>query len=259
MKRLAILMMLALVFSVFSAAALTSSEAKQDWQQAKLASQQAQETHRAARLAKLADPSEENKQAFLDTGKDAMNAALDESEAWLKWKKAEAEEDVLLPSDITSAVIADVDKSLEKIDGLRADVDAIETDGEFIGTFVKMVVGYAEIVTDVARNVGKIWVFKGNEFLDTADTYEAQLRDTAETMDNAAALALLDEARDSLDEARSNVEKADAAYSKVVYPGTPLVKFGEGNNYITTAKMNLISAQQKLAQAYAALTMGGSQ
>ena len=81
--------------------------------------------------------------------------------------------------------------------------------------------------------------------------------DEAEKMeDNEDIIAKLDSAKDSLDEARSNVEKAEDSYEEVVLPGTPLIKFAEGNNYMRTARTNLLSAHSDLNQAYRMMVRG---
>jgi hypothetical protein len=92
------------------------------------------------------------------------------------------------------------------------------------------------LLTGVARDWGKILVHLGNTRLDNADDYESKLRAEAENMENNAdIMEKLDIARDDLDEARSNVEKAESSYDQLVLPGTPLIKFAEGNNYMRTA------------------------
>ena len=74
---------------------------------------------------------------------------------------------------------------------------------------------------------------------------------------NGEVLAKLDAAKSSLAEARSNVGKAEASYNQVVLPGTPLIKFAEGNGYMRVARTNLLSALASLQQAYDLMMRGG--
>ena len=188
-----------------------------------------------------------------------MNAALDEAEAWLNWKKAEAEENVDVPDDLKNTIKSDINTNLEKVDGLRADVANIKNQLELGLTFLKMIGKYGELLTDVARDTGKIFVYKGNLHLDTAEDYEAKLRAEAEKISsNGAIIEKLDMAKDSIEEARSNVDKAESSYNQVVLPGTPFIKFAEGNDYMRVARTNLISAIANMKSAYdLMLTRGG--
>jgi len=67
---------------------------------------------------------------------------------------------------------------------------------------------------------------------------------------NADIIEKLDLARNDLDEARSNIDNAESSYEQVVLPGTPLIKFSEGNNYLRIARTNLLSGHNNLNQAY---------
>jgi hypothetical protein len=237
--------------------ALTESEAKQDWRDAKQVSQDKQQIHRDAKIEFAGDKSEENRQAIVDTGKEALHAALNEVEAWLTWKDIEANENPDLPDDLKETISADVRTNLDKIDELRTDVDGVDNQLELGLVFLKMIGSYHELLTDAARDWGKILVHLGNTRLDTADDYESKLRAEAEEMENNVDIMdKLDMARDDLDEAQSNVDKAESSYDQVVLPGTPLIKFAEGNNYMRTARTNLLSALSNLNQAYNMMLRG---
>lgn len=253
-----VLFVVLLVMQSVAVSALTASEARAAWIDAKQVSREKQQTHRDAKVDFAADRSEENRQAVVDTGKDTLYAALDEAEAWLIWKDIGAQENSELPAELRDTIRADVGANLGTIVELRADVDGIENQVQLTLVFLKMVGKYTELLTDVARDSGKILVHVGNVRLDTADSYEAKLRQAALGMQgNAAVLAELDIARSDLDEARRNVEKAESSYGLVVLPGTPLIKFAEGNNYLRTARANLLSAHTHLNRAYGMMVRGG--
>lgn len=242
------------VLQSIAVSALTADQAKQEWRDAKQVSKEKQETHRDAKIEFAGDKSEENRQKVVDTGKDVLNAALDEVEAWLVWKELEAQENPDVPSDLKEDISDDVESNMAKIDDLREDVDGIDNQVELGLVFLKMIGKYAELLTDVARNSGKMWVHIGNTHLDIAEDIEAKLRTEADG--NDAVIEKLDSAKDSLEEARSNVDKAEDSYLQVKLPGTPLIKFAEGNNYMRTARTNLLSAQSDLHQAYRLLLRG---
>jgi len=257
--RIIVLMMLSLLLlQPVALAASTASEAKQDWIDAKQASLEAQQAHQDAKVTWASDQTAENNQAVIDTGKDALNAALDEAEAWLLWKDLEAQENPEIPDELKQGISDDVDKNLDVIEELRTDVEGIDNRLELGVVYLKMVGKYLELLTDVARNSGFMWVHIANEKADTVEEYETTLRNAAEDMDNnEEIIAKLDLARDELDNARENIDNAEAEYEQVLLPGTPLIKFSNGNNYLRIARGNLISAHGYLNQAYNLMVAGG--
>ncbi len=246
-------LLVVLVLQTIAVSALTASEAKQEWRDLKQVSKDKKQIHRDAKIEYAAEKTEENKQNIIETGKDVLNSALDEAEAWLNWKDLEAEENSEIPADIKDLIKEDVEKNLEKVDGLRSDVDGIENQLELGLVFLKMVGKYFELIADVARNTGKMWVHIANEKIGTIEDYESKLR---EETDDENIIAKLDAAKEDIEEAQSNVDKAESSYEEVVTPGTPLIKFAEGNNYLRTARTNLLSAHRNLDQAYKMMLRG---
>ena len=247
-----------ILFQPLAVGALTASEAKQIWYEAKQASRDAQEEHRKAKVEWAADKTEENNQKVIDTGKVVLNAALDEAEAWLIWRNLEVEENPEIPEELKQAIQNDVDTNLAKIDELRDDVDEVETRFELAVVFLKMVGKYLELLTDVSRNTGLVWVHVANTLADRIDEYEGILREAAEGIsENEEILSILDSANSELDMARENIDSAESEYVQVILPGTPLIKFSNGNNYLRLAKNNLLSAYSHLNQAYRTMASGG--
>lgn len=250
MRRIFVFLIISILL-LSSVSALTASEAKQDWLDAKKVSKERQMTHQEAKLAFGRDRSEENRQRFVETGKDMLSAALDEAEAWLKWKDLEAEENPGVPSEIKQQIFEDVEANLDKVDALRVDVDGVKNQVELSLVFLKMIGKYFELVADVARNSGSMWVYIGNEKADTIEDYEMKLREAA--AGDQEALKYLDYAHEELVKARLNLEEAADTYAQVKIPGQPLIRFAEGNNYLNAAKMDLIAAQGDLVKAYGVL------
>jgi len=114
-----------------------------------------------------------------------------------------------------------------------------------------MIGKYIELISDVARNSGHVWVFITNEYADKIETYEDSLRSTAEKLDdNQDIIEKLNLVKSELKIAKNNINNAEKTYAMVKLPGTPLIKFAEGNNYLRAAKSNLIAAQLHLHNAY---------
>jgi len=251
------MLILVLLVMQISAVSASSSEARQAWYDAKEARLDAQIEHVSAKADYAVDKTDENLQAVIDTGKEVLNLALDETQAWLEWKKIEAEENPNVPEDIVEAIQQDVEDNLAVLDELREDVDSVETQLELGITFLKIIGKYFELLADVARNTGSMWVYIGETYSERVSAYEETLRETAESMqDNEEIIGLLDEALDEIETANENIENAAEAYSEVDYPGTPFIKFAEGNSYLTAAKANLMAAQGYLVNAYNAILQG---
>ena len=245
------MVMAVLLLQPLTVSALTAGEAKQAWRDAKQASRDAQSLHRDAKIEWAANKTDANNQRVIDSGKEVLHAALDEAEAWLVWRSLEVEENPDIPGDLKEEIREDVDANLAKIDELRDEVDGVENRLELGIVFLKMVGKYLELLTDVARNTGRVWVHIGNTMADTVEDYETKLRDAAEGLsDNEEIVEALDAALEELETARRNIDSAEAEYLEVVLPGTPLIKFSNGNNYLRIAKNNLISAHGYLNEAY---------
>jgi len=243
-----------LLLAVFLVPAWPLLASAADAGQAYLAAQQkrltAEQAYKTDLAAFNADKTPENEKQAVTSGKVLLSAWLDEAQTWLEWKDAQAQEDANLPQNLRDDIHSDVAKNLEKISGLRQDVDGVETLGQGVLVFLKMIGAYGGLLADVARNTGAAWVIGGNKILANADAYEVKLRTAAEKKNNSAEIIpKLDMAKSALAAARNNVNAAEAAYKLVVTPGTPLVRFADGNRKLNQARLDLLSAQAQMAGA----------
>jgi len=227
--------------------ALSSSEAKQNWLDAKQESKDKQISYQYARVDFAANNSEQNKQKLMNSGKDTLNAALNEVEAWLNWKETEADENTEVPEELKQQIKQDITANQAKIAELRTDVDGIQNQLHLGLVWLKMVGKYMELLTDVSRNTGKMWAHIADLKIATSKDIEQRLR--AGTQDPNA-IAALDSAQKEIEKAEENTANAKNSYEEVKIPGQPMIKFSQGNNYIRTAQTHLLSAQRYLQQAY---------
>ncbi|NYZ74761.1 hypothetical protein H0O03_00675 [Candidatus Micrarchaeota archaeon] len=244
-----------LLLQVVCVGALSAADARLAWLDAKGYTVQATITHEDAKLQRAANNTPENRQAVVDTGKALQNAALDEAGAWLNWKKLEAQEDPLVPDDLKQRIYADVDSNLDKVTELRTEVAGVTNEFELGVMSLKMIGKYFELLADVARNVGLMWANVGSAHADRVAEFEAKLRTTAQSVNASQdVMDKLDAAASEVETARTNIANAEAAYELVRIPGTPFLKFSEGNSYLRAAQANLLSAVASLNQAYVAIT-----
>jgi len=253
-----IFVLVMLLLQPLAVSALTSDEAKLNWREAKQQSKGAQNVHRDAKIEWAANKTSENEQRVIDTGKDALNAALDEAEAWLIFVDLDVKENPEIPDELKQTIEHDVDVNLEKIYTLRAEVSDVKTRFDLGVVFLKMVGKYFELVSDVARDMGMIWVHVANTRAETVDDYESKLRAEAEGMsDNEDIIEKLDLAASELETAKHNIENAKSVYEEVKIPGQPMIKFSEGNSYLRAARANLLSAHRYLDQAFNLMVLRG--
>jgi hypothetical protein len=255
LKRIISIFLIILLLQTIAVSAISVSDAKSDWLDKKEDSAEAKKEYQLAKVEWVVDKTDENNQKVIDSGKETLSAALDEAEAWLIWKNLEAEEDSRVPDYIKENIAEDVQINLVKITELRSDVDGIDNQLELGLVFLKMIGKYAELLTDVARNTGSMWISIGENYADKVEEYSELLREKAGN--NKDVLAKLDLADEELETAKDNIEKAKETYQEVRLPGTPLIKFDEGNSYLRAAKNNLINANRHLTAAYG-LLLGGS-
>jgi hypothetical protein len=250
------LMTLAMMLSLAGPAlALSQGEAKESWISAQKARVEADADYRQAVLDYNKDKTPENEQKTVDTVKTLMTAGLAEVEAWLKWKQLEAQEDSRVPEDIKANIDKDVEANLVKIENYRSEVEGVANRAQAFVVFLKLVGGYAGLLADVARNTGAMWGSIGDQLAVTVENFEAKLRTAVlERDNNADLLAKLDVAKSEVDTAKSKIQLAKTAYEKVVIPGTPLIKFAEGNKYLRQAQINLVNAQAQLEFVFSLLT-----
>jgi len=188
---------------------MTSSDAKQLWYEAREASRDAQDEHRNVKIDYAANKTLENEQRVIDTGKRVLHAALNEVEAWLIWREIDVKENPEIPDDLKESIALDVESNLDRIEELRTEVDGIESRFELGLVFLKMIGKYLELLTDVARNTGLIWVYIAENITSTVEEYEDKLRDVAESInDNEEILGMLDSAGSEIETAKANIANA---------------------------------------------------
>jgi hypothetical protein len=250
MKILLALVLGTLLFSSL-AFSLTATEAKQVWLDAKQTTLDKQQAHNYAKIDWAANKSTENNQKVVDTGKDSLNAALDEVDAWLVYADMSSQENPEISDTLKQTISTDVSTNRDKIVALRADVAGVSNQVELGLVWLKMVGKYFELLSDVARDTGYAWVETGNKYSDKLEDYEIKIRTEAGNAGLDGEITTnLDLAHADIVEARSNLAKAKTSYDQVRLPGTPLVKFNEGNSYLRVAQANLVSSYTYLVTAY---------
>jgi hypothetical protein len=245
-----ILTIILVVCFVFQTGIVLAAGTKQDWQDRKEIRAEKNEVHTQAKLDYQNDRTDKNNQLVIDSGKDLLNALLDEVEVWLLWQESRISQDDNVSVQLKEKVSTDVNNNLSKIKDLKDEVDAVQTKIQLGVISLKMVGSYLELLVDVARNSGLAWVEVGENLIEISSGYEEKLRAAAEVVkDNEEIISKLDLAESSVVLATTYINDAKDQYNQVVMPGTPLVKFGNGNKKISQARLELNKANQLLIQS----------
>lgn len=240
-----------LLVQPMSIGAITTAEAKQLWYDAKAASRTAQDVYRKTNIDYAADKTEANNQKVIDSGKAVLQAALNEVEAWLKWVDLDVAENPEVTPNLKATIHQDVVANLAKIGVLRGDVKEVQNRIQLVTVFLKIVGKYFELVSDVAKNTGLVWVNLADTYVVKIEEYEAELRlNSKGATKESEIVAKLDEAKKTLATAKTNIDSAESEYLQVKIPGNPILRFSNGNQHIRLARNNLISAHASLKQAY---------
>jgi hypothetical protein len=259
MKKIFTIVVFMLLINSILVFALTSGEAKSNWAEARKSTADAQKVYTDAKLSYAANASQQNQQNLVNAGKEVLLKALSEVEAWLIWKKIEANENQDVPDSIKQSISSDVDKNLALIPGLKTDVQNCQNQLQLTLVFLNLMGKYADLLSDVARNSGNMWAYIGETKEKQLEDLEAKVRATAEKLNNSKAIDQLNNAKSELIQAKSNIDNAKTSYSQVKMPGNPLIKFNEGNNYLINARGNLLIALADINQAFNVLALGGKQ
>ncbi|MFH1789960.1 MAG: hypothetical protein ABH832_02740 [bacterium] len=236
---------------ILPAMAATEGEVKKEWFDARANRVSADSSYRQARVVYAMDRSVENDRKVVDAAKKTLLAVLDEAEAWLKWKNIEAKNNPEVPDSLKASIEQDVNSNLSKIMDLRKDVNNIKNRIDVGVVFINMIGSYTQLLTDVARNTGLVWVHLGQKRIDTSKNYEAKLRSAAlKLSDNDEIIKKLDTAVEDIFLAQEKVNSSKKSYEAVNLPGMPFIKFAEGNNYLRGAKIDLINAQARMVESF---------
>lgn len=255
-KTIVLSLIIGLLIGLLPAVALMQSQeqAKQKWQNALQSRQTAANKYQQDRGNYLSNRSPANEQKYINSAKKMFLAALDEAEAWLEWRKTADQANSEIPDNIKESIKNAVDANLAKIDPLRVEVREVTSQLEGQAVFLRMLSRWTELLADVARNTGYLWVYQVEQRIETTERYESQLREKVKYSPNKSDLInKLNLAKNEIASAKNNVSLANTAYNLVVMGGIPLIpitKFVEGNDYLRQAKLNLLNAHSQLEFVY---------
>jgi len=256
MKKLIIFGLIALLLTSFVSASV--EEAKQEWFDAVAYHEETKTEWKEAQDLVNADPSDENVENVIEKAKISLTAGLDAAIEYFEYLKEVAEEEDIESKD---TILADLDKNIEKAEVLKLEVDAIQSRWD-VGIAVLDIFGkYLEFLSDVMRNTGYVYVEKMDLRIDKIETHRDLLEIKVEAVEDEENkekyLEMLAEVDEEIEQAKANVEEAQAEYDQISQPTGSGQLFASGNNEIRQAHANLVQAHAEMVELV--LEMRGDQ
>ena len=248
MKKLFLIAVVLLLFSSFAFADLESARLK--WLEAKETHLGLQQEWRQAQLLVAANNTQENIENVIEKAKAALNAGLDEAIAFFEFHK-EKLTSADVSDELKATIESDLNKNIDVAEGLKDDVNAITTRAEVGVVSLKIIDAYLNLLVDVMRDTGLVFVEKANlrvekleEFRDTLqEKVDIAPEDKKEDLDK-----LMESLNVHIDEAKSAIDSAEEAYNSITKKEGSRIAFEKGNTLIRQSRSHMVLAFQDIRQ-----------
>lgn len=230
---------------VFSSMVFAHGDLKQEWIDAKAVHKEARDVWKEAQVLVNSVNTPENVRNVIDKAKISLNAGLDEAIAYFEFQK-----DKLLDSDISDdlkvVIQADIDNNLGIANDLKNDVAGITTRLQIGIVTLKIVDKYLDLLVDIMRDTGLVFVEKGNNRHDKLDNFRDRIESNIPADSKSDYQELLDKIENNMNEAKSNINSAEAKYKSITQKQGSGVAFREGNNLMRQSNQNMKLAFENL-------------
>ena len=232
MKRLLILLILIAMFSSVAYADL--SDAKQKWLDAKAYHEQTKIEWREAQQLVNLNNTPENVQNVIAKAKVSLNAGLDAAIAFFEFHKEKLEAEDISDS-LKSTIRSDIDKNIGVAEGLKLEVDAIDSRLEVGIVSLKIFDKYLNLLVDIMRDTGLAYIEKSNGRYDRLSEMRTKLESKIPESRKAEFESALNDIDNHLKEAKANIDNAEAKYKSIIQKQGSGIAFAEGNKLLLEA------------------------
>lgn len=232
MKKLLTLLILIALFSGVVYADLGSS--KQKWLDAKAYHEQTKIEWREAQKLVTANNTPENVQNVIAKAKISLNAGLDAAIAFFEFHKEKLEAEDISDS-LKSIIRSDLNKNIGVAEGLKLEVDAIDSRLEVGLVSLKIFDKYLNLLVDVMRDTGLAYVEKSNNKYDRLSEMKIKLESKIPESRKAEFESALNGIENHLKEAKLNIDNAEAQYRSITQKQGSGIAFAEGNRLLLEA------------------------
>ena len=232
MNKLLVLLVLIAMFSSVVYADL--NDAKQKWLDAKAYHEQTKIEWREAQQLVTANNTPENVQNVIAKAKISLNAGLDAAIAFFEFHKEKLEAEDISDS-LKSTIRSDLDKNIGIAEGLKLDVDAIDSRLEVGLVSLKIFDKYLNLLVDVMRDTGLAYIEKSNERYDRLSEMRTKLESKIPESRKAEFENALNDIDSHLREAKTNLDNAEAKYKSIIQKQGSGIAFAEGNKLLLEA------------------------
>ena len=232
MNKLLVLLVLIAMFSSVVYADL--NDAKQKWLDAKAYHEQTKIEWREAQQLVTANNTPENVQNVIAKAKISLNAGLDAAIAFFEFHKEKLEAEDISDS-LKSTIRSDLDKNIGIAEGLKLDVDAIDSRLEVGLVSLKIFDKYLNLLVDVMRDTGLAYIEKSNDRYDRLSEMRTKLESKIPESRKAEFESALNDIDSHLREAKTNLDNAEAKYKSIIQKQGSGIAFAEGNKLLLEA------------------------
>jgi len=232
MNKLLVLLVLIAMFSSVVYADL--NDAKQKWLDAKAYHEQTKIEWREAQQLVTANNTPENVQNVIAKAKISLNAGLDAAIAFFEFHKEKLEAEDISDS-LKSTIRSDLDKNIGIAEGLKLDVDAIDSRLEVGLVSLKIFDKYLNLLVDVMRDTGLAYIEKSNDRYDRLSEMRTKLESKIPESRKAEFENALNDIDSHLREAKTNLDNAEAKYKSIIQKQGSGIAFAEGNKLLLEA------------------------
>ena len=236
MKKLSVLLILLVVFS--SVAFADVNDAKQKWIDAAAYHEKTKIEWQEAQKLVAESNTPENTQNVIDKAKISLNAGLDSAIAFFEFHKEKAASADISDS-LKNTIRSDLDENIAVAQGLKTDVNNIKTRLEVGLVSLKIFDKYLDLLVDVMRNSGLVFAEKSNDRYDRLIKIKGIVESKIPADKKSEYQDLLNKVDNNLNEAKNNIDSAEAKYKTITQKQGAGVAFGEGNNLIRQVHQNM--------------------
>lgn len=243
MKKLSILFILLVVFSSIAYADL--NYAKQKWIDDVVYHEKTKIEWQAAQKLVAESNTPENVQNVIDKAKISLNAGLDAAIAFFEFQK-EKLTGVDISENLKDIIRNDLDENIGVAESLKTDVGNIKTRLEVGLVTLKIVDKYLDLLVDVMRDSGLVFVEKADNRYDKLNNFRDKVESKIPEGKEDDYKDLLDKVESNMNEAKSNIDGAEAKYKSIIQKQGSRIAFQEGNNLIRQSNQNMKLAFENL-------------
>lgn len=239
------------VFLLFSVVVLASiADARQTWLEARETHIELQQEWREAQQLVARENTPENVENVVNKAKVSLNSGLDEAIAFFELQK-EKLTTADVSDDLKQTIESDLNKNIDAAEALKDDVNSIQTRVEVGITSLKILDAYLNLLVDVMRDSGFVYVEKARLRVEKLEQFRDMLQEKVNLAPESKKQeleGLMDDLNKNIQDAKDNIDEAEDNYKSITQKEGSRLKFQQGNTNIMQSRNEMLMAFQNIQQ-----------